>query len=50
MKRPRVLIMVSGGVADYIVDGDVEVELVDFDNEPDAPTPRGFEDLMPSGS
>lgn len=41
----RVLITVKGGVADYVTDGDVSVALVDYDNEPDAEIPEGFEDL-----
>lgn len=28
----RVLIIVSGGVADYVADGDVSVEVFDWDN------------------
>ncbi|MCL5059111.1 MAG: hypothetical protein M1449_00365 [Candidatus Thermoplasmatota archaeon] len=32
MNKPKVLIHVSGGIADYVVLGDVEVEIVDEDN------------------
>lgn len=32
MDKPKVLIHVSGGVADYEVRGDVDVEIVDEDN------------------
>lgn len=33
VKRPRVVIEVRGGVADYTVQGAVDVELRDYDNE-----------------
>lgn len=46
MKVPRVLIRVRGGVAEFVSDGMVRVELVDFDNEPNAPIPTGFEDMV----
>ena len=45
MTTPRVRITVSGGVADYVTDGDVNVELIDYDNEPDAITPKAFKDM-----
>lgn len=32
MDKPKVLIFVSGGVADYLCIGDVEVQIVDEDN------------------
>lgn len=32
MIKPKVLILVSGGVADYVCLGDVDVEIVDEDN------------------
>lgn len=32
MSRPRVLIMVHGGVAEYLFIGDVDVQVVDEDN------------------
>lgn len=32
MSKPKVLIMVHGGVAEYLCIGDVEVTLVDEDN------------------
>ena len=41
----RVLITVRGGVTDFVTDGNVEVALVDYDNEPDAKIPEGFSDL-----
>lgn len=48
--QPRVLITVSGGVADYVCDPGVDVELFDFDVEKDDPTgtsklPAHFSDL-----
>ena len=43
----RVLITVSGGVADYASDDDVAVCLIDFDNEPNKQIPTDFADLMP---
>ena len=43
----RVLIQVMGGVADYLADGDVDIELIDYDNDQDAPTPERFMDLCP---
>lgn len=46
-KPARVLIQVMGGVADYLADGDVDVELIDYDNDPDPPTPERFMDLCP---
>ena len=39
MNRPKVLILVSGGVADYLCIGDVDVQIVDEDNI-DAGDPR----------
>jgi hypothetical protein len=39
MRKPKVLIMVHGGVAEYLCMGDVEVVLVDEDNI-DAGDPR----------
>jgi hypothetical protein len=42
--RPRVLIIVLGGVVEYTVDGDVDVALVDYDNG-DVMVVEGFEDL-----
>lgn len=41
----RVLITVRGGVADYVTDGNVEVALIDYDNEPGAEIPEEFSDL-----
>jgi hypothetical protein len=41
----RVLITVKGGVADYVTDGNVNVALIDYDNEPDGEIPEGFNDL-----
>ena len=32
MNKPKVLIHVSGGIADYVCLGDVDVEVVDEDN------------------
>lgn len=32
MNKPKVLIHVSGGIADYVYLGDVDVEIVDEDN------------------
>jgi hypothetical protein len=32
MTKPKVLILVSGGVANYLCIGDVEVQIVDEDN------------------
>lgn len=46
MAKPRVLIQVYGGVADYICDEGVDVELIDYDNEPDAEIPERFRDLQ----
>lgn len=48
--RPRVLVVVSGGVADYVADEGVDIELFDRDNfEADktgtAKAPRSFEGL-----
>ena len=43
----RVLITVEGGIADYVTDGNVEVALIDYDNEPDAKIPEEFSDLEP---
>lgn len=40
------LILVRGGVAEFVADGMVLVGLVDYDNDPDAPTPAGFEDMV----
>lgn len=39
MSKPRVLIMVHGGVAEYLCMGDVDVQVVDEDNI-DAGDPR----------
>jgi len=39
-RRPYVLVEVSGGVAEVTAGEDVEVELIDYDNEPDA-IPQG---------
>lgn len=39
MTKPKVLILVSGGVADYLCIGDVEIQIVDEDNI-DAGDPR----------
>jgi hypothetical protein len=49
-KRPRVLIVVCGGIAEYVYDDGVEVELFDFDNyracpEDTDPVPAHFADL-----
>lgn len=37
----KVLIIVSGGVADYVVDGDVSVEVFDWDNYKSDPEATG---------
>ena len=42
----RVLITVSGGVAEYVSDGAVDVELIDYDNEPNAAIPALFADMV----
>ena len=47
---PRVLVIVSGGVADYVSDSGVEVEVFDWDNYKDDPegtggVPEHFADL-----
>ena len=39
----KVLITVRGGVADYVTDGDVDVEIFDFDNHE-----AGDEIMLPS--
>ena len=41
----RVLITVRGGVTDFVTDGNVEVALVGYDDEPGAKIPEGFIDL-----
>lgn len=38
---PKVLIVVSGGVADYVYDGDVEIEIFDWDDYRDDPEGTG---------
>ncbi|WP_157497418.1 hypothetical protein [Diaphorobacter sp. J5-51] len=48
--QARCLVVVSGGVADYICDGDVDVEVFDWDNYKDDPEntplpPSHFADL-----
>ncbi len=43
----RVLIIVSGGVAEYAADDNVAICLIDFDNEPNKEVPACFTDLMP---
>ena len=41
----KVLIIVRGGVADYSADDGVLVELIDYDNDPDAEIPEDFKHL-----
>lgn len=36
-KQPRVLVLVSGGVADHVVDGDVDIEIFDQDSYEEDP-------------
>jgi len=43
MNKPKVLIHVSGGIADYVCLGDVEVEVVDEDNIDAGDPPVEFE-------
>lgn len=38
----RVLVTVSGGVADYLIEGPVAVEVFDFDNYENAPEETGL--------
>lgn len=50
LRAPRVLIIVSGGVADYVADPGVDVEIFDWDNYNDDPkwtgkVPAHFADL-----
>ena len=44
--RARVLITVSGGVAEHVSDGNVDVELIDYDNEPKAVIPALFAGMV----
>lgn len=44
-KEPRVLIEVRGGVGWHNQDPGVRVELIDYDNEPEAEVSQEFEDL-----
>ncbi|WP_353163491.1 hypothetical protein [Salinisphaera shabanensis] len=44
--KPRVLVVVSGGVAYCLADGGVDVALIDYDNEPDAAIEPRFADLL----
>lgn len=49
-KKPRVLVVVSGGIADPVYDSGVDVEVFDWDNYKDDPegtggVPRHFADL-----
>jgi len=49
-KPSRVLVTVGGGLADYVSDGDVEIEIFDRDNFDDDPSytrcpPKHFADL-----
>jgi hypothetical protein len=46
----RIVIIVEGGMADYVNDTDVEVLTIDIDNinaGDDVPDISGFEDLVP---
>ena len=47
----RVLVIVSGGIADYVADEGIEVRIFDEDIPADERPPlaefEGFEDLMP---
>lgn len=48
--RPRVLIVVSGGVADFVADDGIDVVIFDWDDYESAPDitakpPKHFEDL-----
>lgn len=45
MSRPKVLIQVYGGVADWTQTKGVDVELIDYDDVPDAKIPKGYENL-----
>ena len=45
-KNPRVLIIVNGGVAEYVADSEADVYMIDFDNEPNATVPDKFIDLL----
>lgn len=44
--RPRVVIIVRGGVAEYLKDEGVDVILVDYDNQPDFELPTKYQDLL----
>lgn len=44
---PRVLVQVSGGVADVNDVGPVRVCVIDYDNDPDAKIPKEFRGLGP---
>lgn len=44
--KPRVLIEVCGGCADYEASDDVEVLLIDYDNDPAASVPEDWQDLV----
>ena len=48
--RPRVVIIVRGGVAEYFKDEGVDVCLVDYDNQPDFQLPEKYQDLLSAAS
>jgi hypothetical protein len=48
--HPRVVIIVRGGVAEYLKDEGVDVCLVDYDNEPDGELPAKYQDLLSAES
>lgn len=45
-ENPRVLILVRGGVAEFVADPGVDVFVVDYDNDPDAILPSNCNDLI----